>query len=133
MDWFGIGSIVSSFLKVGGLWAGFAILVIGLLVYWIKERTSLAREEAGARERERQALLDEAKGAREMMHGVMTNHLAHLASSQDSFAAFQNGMIRLQEGMLKTVGELLDQTKRIGQRMDEQHQQITRDILGGKD
>jgi uncharacterized protein YicC (UPF0701 family) len=49
--------------------------------------------------------LNERKEAGDRMHTLMTNHIQHLASSQDSFATFQNNTVRIQEQMSNNLNE----------------------------
>lgn len=134
MESYWIGSVVGQFLKVGGIWAGFAVIAVGVAFFLVKVYRESKREEQQARTQEIGALVAELRAAREQTHILMTNHIQHLASNQESFAAFQNGMIRLQEGLLKTQAETLDQVKRGFEKMDEQHQQLNLDFWKrGKD
>ena len=135
MESYWIGSVVGQFLKVGGVWAGFAVIAVGVALYLVREYRTSKRDEQEARAKELGALVAELRAAREQTHSLMTNHIGHLASSQESYASFQNNVIRLQEGMLKTQGETLDQIKRlrddvstVSEKSDRQHQEIRLDI-----
>ena len=135
MEWYGIGSVIGSFLKVGGVWAGFAVIAVGVALYLVREYRTSKKDEQEARAQELGALVAELRSSREQTHSTMTNHIGHLASSQESFSTFQNQMVRIQEGMLKTQAETLDQIKRLrgdvgqaSEKSDKQHQEIRLDI-----
>lgn len=93
MDWFGIGSVVKAFLEQGGILAGFGVLAIGVMVWFLQRKLQIVADnsklEIEAKERERQTLIAEVSESRRVLY----NHLEHLTQEmKEDRAAFVKGM-----------------------------------------
>lgn len=127
MDWFGLGSVVRAFLEQGGILAGFGVLFLGIVVWFLQRRLQLSADrdklEAEAKERERQALIAEVAESRRVLY----NHLEHLTQEmKEDRAAFVKGM----EGVADRMRQGFEAVSKEHQSMDSKMSQIQGFIQG---
>ena len=120
-----VGTIVTGVMGIASLMAR----------TWITNRTN-ARTQADA---ERKALLQAVGEAQNALRAILTNHIAHLSSAQESFTKFQLDCVKVQADLVTAVNQVGSECKEIHSEltkglldMEKQHGEIKIQIAGIK-
>lgn len=140
MDPYTLGIALKELISKHGVLPAIGLLILvafaGGIAWLSKQALAIFNQWSSTRDDERRRLFEEVTNKNNQMQVLLTNHVAHLASSQDSFVAFQNATVKIQEGILRALDDMrLDIKAGNGdmyqnmQELTKQYHQIRLDIV----